>query len=185
MSHFSHPCLFLNFPHASRLNSFFVITCIFSSVSKNMIPLLRQTACLLSCYLLLISLSPLSYCCIFSISVLTEFHFRVSFCFMPLSHHRECLFFTYPTRPSHPQIYCHWRLNLTASSLCCNFVDVVTFWGVEMSSTINKTHFCFCRHTGNDSGKQVTVKLITSSNYYAVFLSIHKQLLCIQGLQIV
>lgn len=116
--HFSHPCLFLNCPHASRFNSIFGINSIFSSVSKNMILLLRQTACLLSCYPLLISLSPLSCCSIFSISVLTEAHFRWSVLLRhaPFSSARTS-FFIYPTRPSHPQIYCHWRLKSTASSL--------------------------------------------------------------------
>lgn len=38
-----------------------------------------------------------------------------------------------------------------------------------MSSTINKTHFCLCRHTGNDLVKQEIVRLEKRSNYYAAF----------------
>lgn len=68
----------------------------------------ETTAHLLSfSYPPLISLSPFSCCSAASISVLTEAHFRWSVLLrhVPFSSVRTS-FFTYPTRPSHPQIYC-------------------------------------------------------------------------------
>lgn len=76
----------------------------FPSISKNMILLRRQTA---SSH---IFPSPVSCCSIFSIFVLTEAHFRWSVLLRhaPFSSARTT-FFTHPTRPSQPQIYCQHR----------------------------------------------------------------------------
>lgn len=107
--HFLHLGLFLNCPPPCRFNPFTGINCIFqvSCWQAQRIWFCCGDNCSSAVLLISTALSPFSCCSISSLSVLTEAHFRWSVLLrhVPFSSARTS-FFRYPTRPSHPQIYC-------------------------------------------------------------------------------
>lgn len=70
----------------------------------------------------------------------------VSFCVMYLSHQRERLFFTYPTRPSQRQIYCQcWGWSWLPP--LCDVFSLMRWhsWVKRWAFTIDEKHFGWCR----------------------------------------